>query len=783
MVRPRGEDREEAHTLSSTVARVTRGTRAIWLAVAAAAVLGAGLADAGRAAKTAPDLRVVKLGAPPASALEGSSFRVTAVVANGGQGKAGASDIRYYLARDRKASLGERRRSRANPRTALADVLLGGARGVPALDAGKRSATPRRPAEMVGVPVGTAPGEYHLLACADDRGAVRESKEQNNCLATKKKVRIDPLPGSDTLRIDAGIDLPEIFEPDNDADMLEGLRPYCATGPRPKTLTLGKAVSNLEDFLARTAGRDAMKAFARSAASRTAVNAQRAAGEAVLAGSPGAALAAMLRAHEREPKEASHLVGAAALATAVGRPVDALGLLDGAERLDDRRPGGMGFTNDSVALANRGHALLAAGRAADAATPLEAALAGQPLLSEAASGLSIAALCQNDPGQALQARRRSRKRQYPPVDPDESHGKESLLRHLPYPALPTNAPGMTPLYRQFETEQLGVIREHQQRRQQLEQRMRARNPKPSALTVRNEERILRHVYRVAEQPPLPALQKKFHDQNQVSHDTREAMWCYLDGCNSQYQQMAAACYGQPDTDKCFREKCVPTTKLYHQAWLNDATKAYAAGQAYTRAFSRRMSGVAANLKDPDAYALGMLAIEEFKASNFALLSQSAYYWSREVDRNKDHCVEGNDPAGDTSSADTAPQGAGPCPEGLKALNLALELGPVTLKANCSEVSVEGDLGEGWIQGFGEVKWDVKAGTMTVVAGAKGGVGVGPAKAEFKSGVYVTVDKDGPKDVGWRVGPSSSVTAGPVEYTGPSDEIDISFVGIFSPPES
>jgi tetratricopeptide (TPR) repeat protein len=767
--------------LSNIVVSATRGSRPLWLAVVAAAALGAGLADAQRASRAAPDVRVVKIGEPPAAVQEGSSFRVAETVANAGNAKAGASDVRYYLSRDRKASLAERRRSRANPRAALADVLLGGSRRVPALDAGKRSSAPRR--AKAGVPAGTSPGEYYLLACADDRGAVRESQEQNNCLGSRKKVRIDPLPGSDVLRIDAAADLPLIYEPTNDADTLANQKSSCEAGPQPKQLTLGKSLSNLEDFLERTAGKDAMRAFSRSPDSRTAVNAQRAAGEAVIAGAPGAALAAMLRAHELEPKEASHLVGAAALATAVDRPVEALGMLDAAERLDDKRPGGMGFTNDTVALANRGHALLGAGRAAEAETALDAALASQPLLSEAAGSLSIAALCANDPGKALQARRRSRKREDPPVPPDESKGKESVLRHLPYPALPPQAAAMYPLYRGFEFDRLGEIREDQQRDRTYRQRMAARNPKPSALTLENEQRILVHVTRVAEQAPLPALQKAFHDQNQASHDTREDMFCYLDGCNSRIQQINETCYGRDDAEQCARDLCIPATKQYHQAWLNDATKAYAAGQTYIRAVSKRMSGVAANLKDPDAYALGLLAIERIKASSFQLLAQSAQYWSREVDKNESVCVEGSDPPGDTASGDTPAQGSGPCPEGLKAFNFVLELGPVELKANCAEVSVEGEIGEGWISGFGEVKWDVKAGTMSVVAGSKAKVGLGGVEAEFKSGVYVTVDQNGPKDAGWRVGPSSSVAAGPVEYSGPSDEIDISFVGIFSPPES
>jgi tetratricopeptide (TPR) repeat protein len=757
----------------------------LWLATALAAALGVGFAETGQGAKAVPDLKVVKLGEPPASAREGSSFQVKDTVANGGRARAGASDVRYYLARDAKASLAERRRSRINPRTALADVLLTGARGVPALAAGSRSATPRKPPKTVGVPVGTAAGEYHLLACADDRGVVREAKEQDNCRASKKKVRIDPLPGSDDLRIDAGIDFPQVYEPTNDPDVLEGMKPYCAAGPKPKQLTLEKATSNVEKFLEKTAGKDAMRAFAKSPDSRSAAKAQRAAGEAAVAGSPGAALAAMLRAHELEPNEASHLVGAAALATAVGLPAEALGMLDAAEGLDDRRPGGMGFTNDTVALANRGHALLAAGRGADAAAPLDAALAGQPLLTEAATSLQVAALCENDPGKALQARRRSRKRQDPPPDPavDESQGKESLLRHLPYPGLPPQAVALHPLYKQFERDELPAIQERYQREQRYQQRMAARNPKPSALTLENEQRLVTHSYVVAEAPALAALQKKLLDLNQLSHDTISEMWCVLDGCDSQVQQMSASCYGSANSQQCFHDKCVPKTKLYHQQWLNQALAAYDAGQVYTKALSKRVSGVAANLKDPDAYALAMIGIEKSKASTFQLLAQSAQYWSYQVDRYKDSCVEGNDPPLDSEAGDAPPAGSGPCPDGLKALNFVLDLGPVKLKANCSEVSAEGDLGEGWIKGFGEVKWDVRAGTMTVVAGSKATFGLAGAEVGFKSGVYVTVDKDGPKDAGWRVGPGASVAAGPVEYSGPSDEIDLSFVGIFSPPES
>jgi hypothetical protein len=54
-----------------------------------------------------------------------------------------------------------------------------------------------------------------------------------------------------------------------------------------------------------------------------------------------------------------------------------------------------------------------------------------------------------------------------------------------------------------------------------------------------------------------------------------------------------------------------------------------------------------------------------------------------------------------------------------------------------------------------------------------------AKGAFKSGIYVSADRRGVMDAGWRVGPSATVGAGPVEFSVYKDEIDISFVGAVS----
>jgi hypothetical protein len=42
------------------------------------------------------------------------------------------------------------------------------------------------------VPIDTALGTYRLLACADDRLAVIESDETNNCRVSGATVRVEP---------------------------------------------------------------------------------------------------------------------------------------------------------------------------------------------------------------------------------------------------------------------------------------------------------------------------------------------------------------------------------------------------------------------------------------------------------------------------------------------------------------------------------------------------------------------------------------------------------------
>ena len=112
-----------------------------------------------------PDLRVTHVSNPPAALRPGRTFSVTDTVQNGGTAPAGASTARYYLS--------------ANATKDSGDVLLSPTRSIAILAPGAASTG----SKTVTIPTTSPLGMFYLIACADDRVAVRESNETNNCTA------------------------------------------------------------------------------------------------------------------------------------------------------------------------------------------------------------------------------------------------------------------------------------------------------------------------------------------------------------------------------------------------------------------------------------------------------------------------------------------------------------------------------------------------------------------------------------------------------------------------
>jgi hypothetical protein len=121
------------------------------------------------------DLVVTALSNPPATAAIGTKFQLTVTVQN-----QGTSDVvvptltRFYLSADQTKNAG--------------DKLLGGNVKILTLAAGASFTKTKR----YTVKLSTAPGQYWVIACADDKGAgaVTETNEANNCRVSTTRVTI-----------------------------------------------------------------------------------------------------------------------------------------------------------------------------------------------------------------------------------------------------------------------------------------------------------------------------------------------------------------------------------------------------------------------------------------------------------------------------------------------------------------------------------------------------------------------------------------------------------------
>jgi subtilase family serine protease len=119
-----------------------------------------------------PDLIESSVSNPPSSRVAGSTFSVTDTVQNAGDAAAGDSTTRYYLSPDQFRNSGDKR--------------LNGVRSVGTLAPGGSA----NGTTVVTIPLTTVPGLYYVLACADDKKAVGETNEKNNCRASATRIDV-----------------------------------------------------------------------------------------------------------------------------------------------------------------------------------------------------------------------------------------------------------------------------------------------------------------------------------------------------------------------------------------------------------------------------------------------------------------------------------------------------------------------------------------------------------------------------------------------------------------
>jgi tetratricopeptide (TPR) repeat protein len=717
----------------------------------------------------APDLAATDVSDPPGQVKEGGSFALDDTVTNAVH-TAGASTTRFYLSPDAHASLAER----ADTAHALADIVMGGARDVPPLGPGASSSSAAP--TTVTVPPGTRPGVYHVLACADDREALVEADEGDNCVEAThleggqvKPSLVEVVAEDQQYRIDSFSD---VYDP-SQAEVDPAVCADTATG---SFATVDAAVASADAFLEAKAPA-AMDAFEASAEYGDPLALQEAAGAAIVQDAPAAALAALLRAHELEPAEASHLVNAAPIAAGLGMPAQALAFLDEARRLDDSDLPAMGISRHAVALANRGQALALLGRYGEAERALKAALQAEPLLTEAQGSLAVVELCgKQDPDAATDRVRLAATRQGPrPLD--ATRGVASALRNIEFPGFPEQAVPMEGYFQAISQKLGNESIAFSQRFQQLNGAVNAKFPDWTRAQRNRYAGVLRRYTQAQSEDDLKAERAAYQAKLDEAQQTTTRFWL------TRYPELlfeaSDACEGSQASD-CFEvelsARCRPALNSAHQEWVDHMDESYALAKTYYAHLSKRVSGYASHLSDADAHALALLSIQQSESNLSNQIIGPALLWTNFVSTHQDLCVETVEPTAPQPADPAAAASEGECPPLLKSISAVLDVGAAKLKVNCEAVKLEISSGPApWIKGFAEIEYKFKTQRVTVCAGVKGEISAGVAKGSFKSGFYTVVDSQGIQDVGWRVGPSLTVAGGPVEFK-LKDEIDMSLIG-------
>ncbi|WP_244930060.1 CARDB domain-containing protein [Nocardioides sp. W7] len=747
----------------------------------AATLLPAG--PAGAARPKAPDLVVASASLPVRTVAPGATVRVPHTLRNSGTAKARRSTTRVHLVAGRAA------------------VPVAG-RAVGALKPRKRT----RPATVAfRVPVTLATGSYAVRVCADGQRKVKERNERNNCrvagtLQVQRPTTPPPAPPTPQIpAMDPGETVLDSFAttrdwPADEDDALGYLKIFCQSAYPARAFSLPDAVASLRSRLTQDAAAG-MAALAASPSYDDVVGLQQLATAGVAQGSPGLALAALLRAADLEPTIGTHLVNAASLAVSLSMPNEAVALLDAAASRTFRTPA-MGIPQQAIAATVRGQALVMTGRAELARPWFLAARAAAPVLTEAEAGLATIEACAGDDVKAARLVRKSRQRTQEKTAPEQEvarpeplsqidlgAGRTTHLRQVPLPVSPDRAVAMIDGYQAILDHNFTEIDDHNARANALDVLLDAADA-----TSTEAERERRHdlisLSYTATSPEIEALENQVDRILDDLTEQKEAFWGGGTGeapyTYGEIQDDAfAACDDTPCYTKYMNDHCRPALRSEHQHWLALMQEYQDTENERIALLSQLMSSIAAHVAEPAGHDLIILGIERLEATTHTGIATRGWVWARDAQVRSDHCVEPLPVEGVDAEDEPDAESAGACSEEAKKISFKFGLGPSEMKVNCEKVQQEFSAEVlPLLNAFAEISYDFRSGTMTIVAGSKAKGGVGGVEGSFKSGVYVTVDTRGGgsiKDVGWQVGPEVTASAGGLEVEVYKDEMDISFI--------
>lgn len=543
---------------------------------------------------------------------------------------------------------------------------------------------------------------------------------------------------------------------------------YCGTAAAARhTLTLATALRNANTYVVRHSTRAARRAFANSRSARTERGSLAAAAAASAANAPVGALDALLHAHHLAPRDPMPLINAAPVLTAAKKPNEALALLAAAAKLPAPAHQPWGLPTRALIANNRGYALLALNRWADATTTLEAAKKAAPQLAEAELNLAVADVCANKPAAAARMMFFGVRRD-PSVAGDLVEGESSYptptqahidITHGAKITLPTyswpkdmatgNAMAQAVEHDMVAAEQreLNLINKENQLSAQLGNELQNAN----AATRHRTQNLVAIARFAGVDPTLSSLS-----------DAADALDLRLEDLSSTRLGQAADCSGGGST---------------HSMWVGLLNKYDAALRSYIKASYQLETAAGANLRNSTAHQLVMTNASDWAQSHVVLLLQQANFLTMWDDQCTPKVGPGDsDPVNDpTDKRPPSPS----CPTGLQGKGWQLNIGPVQVSVDCETVAAEIDTG-GWIGAFGNASHNFRDGSTTIFAGPRAKANPGPwgPNVNFKDGLYMTFDSSGQvQDMGARVETGSEINLGPAGgATFSGDRMDFSIVG-------
>ena len=556
-----------------------------------------------------------------------------------------------------------------------------------------------------------------------------------------------------------------------------------------KAMQLPQALSSLEGVLASAAGPNALKQLASTKVGKSAAQAEKVAAAEIVTANPGGSLAALLIAHQEEPKEARHLENAAVVAISLGYPQEALALLAAAKGLSESRSPEMGIDRTARLLNNQAYALIRLGRWSEAVPLLKSAIAREPLLDEAQRNLAVALTCLGNTQAAGLAKRAGERRnqlkdigdptQVQRFDPaqvyDLSQGQRVQLPQLTYPTTLDQAAGAAP---KFESDYSKRTSETAALSSQLPSLVWSGAGKSSLTKIRTLQ-IESLSANLQATPELAQLYAGWRTNLQTLNDLMKNWGTDSNNatadCDNRFGHSSAGL-------DCYKKWCAGAQPVAHRGWLPAVKATDKALRAWSDGYSHFASGLASNIKDPVAHQWILVDEQYWLRLNYTLLLGSAQGWVSTMALGKGICFDqATDAPAETK--DGAAASAHSCTDLIGGTSFAVDLEVVSVSVSCEEVGVEAEapLAEGGIAEaglFGSVSYKFKDSSTTLFAGTYAKTNeIGGLSAGAKAGLYMTVDQDGNmQDVGMRGEASIDQAHGPGSASFSGGEASWSFVG-------